>query len=104
MKWSNFAYDDSRKIIKKLGLEKTKASSRDEVYWYRLDGQEQLRIIFPNNHGGSGSLSTGFIKQIMIGLKLNTRDFERLAECSLSASAYEAIIREKLKLPPPTKQ
>lgn len=103
MKWSNFAYDDSRTVVKKLGLEITKAASRDEVYWYSLDGQKQLRIILPNNHGGAGALSTGFIKQIMMGLKLNAREFERLVECSLSASVYETMIRDKLKLPSPKK-
>lgn len=98
MKWRNFSYDDSRRIIKKLDLEKTKAGSRDEVYWYFLDGKKQLRIIMPNQHGGSGSLSTGFIKSIMINLHLKSDQLQELVDCSLSADQYEKIIREKLML------
>jgi hypothetical protein len=58
MKWSNFSYNDSRTIIKKLELEKTDAGSRDEVYWYYVNGKKTLRIPMPNRHSAS-SLSTG---------------------------------------------
>lgn len=98
MKWSNFSYDDSRRVIKKLELRKTSANSRDEIYYFYIDGKPQLRVSMPNNHGGSGSLSTGFIKQIRANLRLDTRDFERLVECSLSAAKYEEHVRKALKL------
>ncbi len=52
----------------------------------------------PNIHGGSGSLSTGFIKQIQNNLRLNTNQFEDLVECPLSADEYEKILRERLSM------
>jgi hypothetical protein len=99
MKWSNFAYDDSRTVIKKLDLEKTDAkSSRDENNWYYLDNKIKLRITMPNKHGGSGYLSTGFINQIIRALRLNKMELERRVDCSLSASRFEEMIREILNL------
>jgi len=49
----------------------------------------------PNLHGGSKSVSTGFIKQIQNSLRLDTHQFEDLTECPLTADEYEAIIRDK---------
>jgi hypothetical protein len=93
MKWSNFSHGDSRTIIKKLKLEKTDASSRDEVYWYYVNGVKILRVTMPNKHKAS-SLSSGFITQIRMALKLNTRQFEDLVDCPLSAEDFESLMRE----------
>lgn len=94
MKWSNFSYNDAQKIIKKLDLKRTPANSHDEVYWYYLDGKRELRIILPNNH--AGTLSPGFIGNIKKNLKLETRQFERLVDCHLSADGFAAHVRDLL--------
>ena len=52
----------------------------------------------PNVHGGSGSISTGFLTQARRSLRLDTPQFEKLAECPLTSEEYEVIIREKLGL------
>lgn len=52
----------------------------------------------PNIHGRSGSVSTGFLKQIQNNLRLNSHQFEELSECPLTAKEYEKRIREKLSL------
>jgi hypothetical protein len=98
VKWSNFDYDDSRTLIKKLDLEPVTTSSREDKYNYVLDGKKQFWINMPNQHGGTGGLSTGFIKSIRLKLRLSTREFERLVDCSLSAEKFEAMIRQKLGL------
>lgn len=92
MKWSNFSYNDSRTIIKKLKLEKTDANSRDEVYWYSVNGKKITRITMPNRHKG-GSISTGFITQIRKALRLDTRQFEDLVDCPLTAEEFEELMR-----------
>lgn len=92
MKWSNFSHSDSRKVIRKLKLEQTDANSRDEVYWYYVNGKKILRVTMPNKHSTS-SLSRGFITQIRMSLKLNTRQFEDLVDCPLSPEQYEELIR-----------
>jgi hypothetical protein len=98
MKWRNFSSKDSVKIIVKLSLEPGQAKrSPHPVYWYYLDGKKQLRVTMPNQHGGAGTLSTGFIKSIQDNLKLTTRQFEELVDCPLSAAEYETIVRTILK-------
>lgn len=94
MKWSNFSHSDARTVIRKLKLELTDANSRDEVYWYRVNGKKIHRITMPNKHSKS-SLSTGFITQIRKALELDTRSFEDLVDCHLSAEAYEELMRSK---------
>ena len=86
------------KIIVKLSLEPGQAKRLPHpVYWYYLDGRKQLRVTMPNQHGGAGTLSTGFIKSIQDNLKLTTRQFEELVDCPLSAAEYETIVRAILK-------
>ena len=98
MKWSNFSYKNSKTVIKKLSLEKTESKrGREPIYWYYLDGKKELRVSMPNQHGGSGSVSTGYITQIRNQLKLGTREFEDLVDCPLSAEKFEALIRERTK-------
>ena len=57
-----------------------------------------LRIKMPNVHGGAGSISTGFLKQIQNNMRVNTQQFEELVECPLTPEEYEKIVREKLGL------
>jgi len=100
MKWRNITARDLSKIVDKLSLElsKTKGRSPHPVYWYHLDGKKMLRITLPNIHGGSTSVSVGFLRQVQNNLKVNTRQFEELFECPLTSKDFEIIIREKLKI------
>jgi hypothetical protein len=98
MKWRNFSYRDSQKIITKLSLQPGQSKrSPHPVYWYYLDGKKQLRVTMPNQHGGSGSLSTGFIKSIQDSLKVTTQQFEELVDCPLTAEEYATMIRVLLQ-------
>lgn len=99
MKWRNITATDIGNVIKKLSLQPSHSKRRapHPVYWYYLDGKKTLRLTMPNMHGGAKSISTGFLKQIQNNLRLDTRQFEDLAECPLSAEEYEAIIRDKLR-------
>jgi hypothetical protein len=65
MSWLNIKSKELNKIVGKLSLEESKSSRRSPhpVYWYYLDGKKTLRITFPNVHGGSGSISTGFFRK-----------------------------------------
>lgn len=100
MRWRNITAKNLGKLAGKLSLELSNSKRRapHPVFWYCLDGLKILRIKLPNIHGGSGSVSTGFLKQIQNNLHLNTRQFEDLADCSLLANEFEKIIREKLRL------
>ena len=100
MKWRNITAGDLVKLAYKLSLEPSQAKrhSPHPVYWYCLDGKKVLRITMPNIHGGAGSISTGFLKKIQNSFRLNSRQFEDLAECPLSAEEVEKIIRAKVNL------
>ena len=100
MKWRNITPNDLLGVVRKLSLQPSDSRRRapHPIYWYRLEGKKTLRITMPNIHGGSGSLSTGFIKQIQNSLRLNTNQFEDLVECPLSAEEYEKILRERLSM------
>jgi hypothetical protein len=84
-------YDD------KLSLEPSQAHQRapHPVFWYVLDGKKQLRITLPNIHGGSGSISTGFLKQVKENLRLSNQQFVDLIACPLDADQFAVIIRKK---------
>lgn len=99
MKWSNMTANDLHGLVRKLSLEppKTKKRSKHPKFWYYLDDKKALRITLPNIHGGSGSVSTGFITQVRNALKLRTRQFEELVECPLSADDFEKYIRSSLE-------
>jgi hypothetical protein len=99
-KWSNLTAKDLKKgIVQKLSLERTDSKrGREPIYWYLLDGKKQFHIAMPNIHGGSGSVSIGYLKQIRMALRLETKEFEDLANCPLKAKDYEKIIRDKLEI------
>ena len=102
MKWQNITSKGLRKLVGKLDLQsggkKKRRRSDHEVVWYCLDGKKVLRVTMPNVHGGSGSMSTGFLKQIKNQLMVNFEQFGNLVACPLSADEFEAIIREKLRI------
>ncbi len=74
----------------------TKRRSKHPTYWYLLDGKKVFIVKMPNLHGGSGSVSKGFLKQIRMKLRLDTRQFEDLVDCPLTAKEYEEIIRNTI--------
>jgi hypothetical protein len=99
MRWQNFSARDLRSgVVDKLDLEPTTTRRRapHPVFWYLLDGKKQLRVKLPNIHGGSGSVSVGFLQAIKRNLRLTNRQFEDLVNCPLSAQDFEATVREKL--------
>ncbi len=98
MKWKSITAKHLKKVVKKLPLEQTQKKRRSPhpVYWYYLDGRKVLRVTLPNLHGGSGSISTGFLNQIKNSLRLNMREFEELVECPLTTEDFEAIVRGRL--------
>jgi len=99
MAWKNPSAKDLHTVIRKLDLEYVGTRRAPHpVYWYCLDGKKQLRITIPNVHGGSGSISTGFLDRIRKSLRLTTHEFERLVDCPLTAQDDECMIRTKLNL------
>lgn len=99
MSFLNINARELRKVIRKLSLEKSEARrAKHPIYWYYLDGKRVLRITFPNEHGGSGGVSSGFLNQIRNSFKITSDQFTDLVDCSLSAQAYEEIIRDKLQI------
>jgi len=99
MKWQNITLKDLENLVNKISLVRSPTKRAPHpVYWYYLDGKKALRITMPNIHGGSGSITPGFLKQIRNNLKLATRDFEDLIECPLNAKEYEAIVRDKIEI------
>jgi len=99
MKWRNITSKDLRKVVNKLSLaEQGKRRAKHPVYWYLLDDRKQFKVTLPNIHGGSGSISTGFLKKIQKQLRLETQQFEDLVECPLTDEDYEAIIRTQLDI------
>jgi len=100
MKWHNITLNDLARVVDKLSLlpSQSKRRAPHPIYWYCLDGKKILRVTVPNRHGGSGSISTGFLKQIKNNLHVNAHQFEELTECPLTPEKYETIIREKFGL------
>lgn len=99
MSWSNTTSKDIQGIVKKLSLEQKKKKGRSPhpVYYYHIRG-EKIRVTVPNQHGGSGSLSKGFINSIRKSLRINTGQFVDLRDCPLSAEEYERLLAKKLGL------
>ena len=95
MNWQNFTAKDIERVVTKLSLEPSKLKRRapHPVYWYMLDKKKALRVTLPNKHGGSGSVSTGFLQQIRNNFLLNTQQFEDLIQCPMTADEYETIVR-----------
>lgn len=97
MKWQNITAKDLHGLIDKISLESTKSKRRSPhpIYWFRLDGKKTLRVKLPNIKGGSGSVSTGFLKSVKSNLRLTFREFEDLVECPLTAGEFEGLVRKR---------
>jgi len=99
MNWKNITAKELHKMAVKIDLEPTKKRrAKHPIFWYYIDGKRELRIKLPNIHGGSGSISTGFLQEIKRSLLLTSKQFCDLVECPMRSKDYEAIIREKLNL------
>ncbi len=101
MKWSNITSKDLDKgIVQKLQLEPSLSKrSRERKFWYILDGEKQFSVVLPNIHGGSGSVSPGYIQSIKRSLRLtDNTEFVDLVSCKKTADEYEDYIREHLDL------
>lgn len=99
MSWLNITAKELRNVVNKLSLEESKTSRRSPhpVYWYYLDGKRALRIILPNIHGGSGSISTGFLGKIKGSFLLKNQEFIDLVECPMSSDQFEEIVRSRIE-------
>ena len=82
-------------VTKKLHLEHVKVS-RETTGDYYLDGKYQFRVTMPNVHGGSGSVSTGWLKVCRESVFLSTAQYADLVRCPMTEEKYTEIIREKI--------
>ena len=97
MKYPNVTAKDFASVIRKLALvEAAGQRGKHPVYWYVLDGKKTLRITLPNTHGGTHTLTPGFLKQIRDALRLSGDQLVDLIECPLSAAEYAAIVRNRI--------
>jgi hypothetical protein len=93
-RWQNITTKDLRRVVGKLSLEQgTAKRSAHDVFWYYLDGKKTLRVTLPNVHGGSGSISTGFLDAVKNNLRVTGPQLADLVECPLSADEYRQIVR-----------
>ncbi len=100
MTWKNITAKDLQKVVRKLDLQ-AGISKRGPhtVYWYYLDGKKTLRVTMPNIHGGSSSVSTGFLDSVRENLRMTRPQFVDLVDCPLSAEEFERIVRTILDQP-----
>ncbi len=84
-------------VPRKLKLQNVRGT-REQHGDYYLDGKFQFRVTMPNIHGGSGSISTGWLKVCRESVFLSTSEYADLVHCPLSGEDYEKIIREKIAL------
>ena len=93
-RWNNVTARDLQRVVTTLSLENTGHGSRENRYWYVLDGKKLFKITFPNVHGGGQSVSIGFVNNIVDNLRLNREQWADLLECPMSAEDFAAHIRE----------
>lgn len=101
MRWRNITSKDLDKgVAQKLKLVAAESKrSRERKFWYVLDGEKQFSVTLPNIHGGSSSVSPGYIQSVKRSLRLPDNDeFVDLVSCKKSAEDYEIYIRERLGL------
>ena len=82
-------------VTKKLKL-KNVSGTRERHGEYYLDGKYQFKVTMPNEHGGSGSISTGWLKVCRQSVFLSTAEYADLVRCPMTAEQYEKLIREKI--------
>lgn len=87
----------SDNVPKKLKLQNVKGT-REKYGDYYLDGKYQFKVTMPNIHGGSGSISTGWLKVCRESVMLSASEYADLVRCPMTPEAYEKVIRGKLAL------
>jgi hypothetical protein len=83
-------------VTKKLALTNVRGTREQHGDFY-LDGKFQFTVTMPNIHGGSGSISTGWLKVCRESTRLKTSEFADLVRCPMSGEAYEQIIRKQIR-------
>lgn len=83
-------------VTKKLALTNVRGT-REQHGDFFLDGKLQFTVTMPNIHGGSGSISSGWLKVCRDSVRLKTSEFADLVRCPMSGEAYEQIITEQIK-------
>ena len=78
--------------LKLVNLQGTREQHGD----YYLDGKFQFKVTLPNEHGGSGSISTGWLKVCRDSVLLTTNEYADLVRCPMEGSKYEQLIRERI--------
>lgn len=84
----------NQSVPKKLKLQNVKGT-REQHGEYYLDGKFMFKVTMPNIHGGSGALSTGFLKVCRDSVFLSASEYADLVRCPMDGDDYEKIIREK---------
>ncbi|MFH1523738.1 MAG: hypothetical protein ABIF04_02130 [Chloroflexota bacterium] len=89
------ANDIIANVTKKLNLINIQGT-REQHGDYWLDGKFEFKVTMPNQHGGSGAISTGFLKVCRNSVFLSAPQYADLVRCPMSDKDYEKIIREKI--------
>ena len=98
MSTQNLSAKQINKIVpKKLRLENLQ-STRENHGDYYLDGKFQFKVTMPNIHGGSNTVSTGFLRVCRDTVHLTARQYADLVRCPMESEQYEGLIRDKFKL------
>ena len=71
-------------------------SNREQYGDYYLDGKYQFKVVMPNIHGGSGSVSHGLLKVCRESVALSTQEFSELVRCPMTGEEYDQLIRERI--------
>ena len=82
-------------VTKKLKLKNVRGT-RERYGDYYLDGKYQFKVTMPNEHGGSGSISTGWLKVCRESVFVSAAEYADLVRCPMTEKQYERLIREKI--------
>lgn len=83
-------------VTKKLALTNIRGT-REQHGDFILDSKFQFTVTLPNIHGGSGSISSGWLKVCRDSTRLKTSEFADLVKCPMSGEDYKQIIREQIR-------
>jgi hypothetical protein len=85
----------NQSLPKKLNLVNLRGT-RERHGDYYLDGKFQFTATLPNEHGGSGAVSTGWLKVCRESVFLNAAEYADLVRCPMESDDYEKLIRERI--------
>lgn len=84
----------NQNVPKKLKLVNLR-STRERHGDYYLDGKFQFRVTLPNEHGGSGAISPGWLRVCRESVFLSAMEYANLVRCPMESDDYEKLIRER---------